>query len=655
MAYGDSTISTDPNTDGVYGKTSVWDGNYVGVWHLPNGSSLTANDSTSKGHNASSIATPSPVAGKIDGGASFNGSSDNIIVNNSSDFNFTSGNFTVETWAYPNFTSGAANAIGFTNFTNRGWYINFDYASSQRISLHLIHASAGDRAIGSATNAWANGSWQSFAFVRTGTNTGALYTNGSSLTIATNNLADAGSETTENMYFGQGGNGSGYFTGYLDEIKISNIVRTADWIKTEYNNQNDPASFYTIGSEASIYHFNYSRSITIDHTKVGTVNNTDQTNFPVLVSLNNAALKDVAHGGKVQSANGYDIYFYSDSAFTTRIPAEIEKYDATNGILNAWVKVGTVSHTIDTTIYMAYGNAGISTDPNLDDTYGKTSVWDSNYKGVWHLPNGTSLSLGDSTSNALNLTNNGSYVTAVAGQIDGGANSPGTYSYATKASPGFTYTTGDTITIEAWIKRVYVNASTYYPALALSKSGGSTTVRNFELDFNGGGVGETTSNSITVHYRNSADTAWTAFWHTTADTDTTAWHHYAVTLTFGTGSTIAIYKDGVALTTASQNGNATPITAGVDTLYLLSADASEFLGGSADEVRLSKGIARSADWIATEYNNQSSPGNIGSPSFYTVSGESYLAHVNIRGGGSATNSNVKIRGGGSGGGSVKFR
>ena len=37
------------------------------------------------------------------------------------------------------------------------------------------------------------------------------------------------------------------YKGVLDEVRISNSVRSADWITTEYNNQNSPATFYGIG------------------------------------------------------------------------------------------------------------------------------------------------------------------------------------------------------------------------------------------------------------------------------------------------------------------------------------------------------------------------------------------------------------------------
>ena len=34
------------------------------------------------------------------------------------------------------------------------------------------------------------------------------------------------------------------FDGIIDELRISNILRSADWIATEYNNQNDPSTFW---------------------------------------------------------------------------------------------------------------------------------------------------------------------------------------------------------------------------------------------------------------------------------------------------------------------------------------------------------------------------------------------------------------------------
>jgi hypothetical protein len=69
----------------------------------------------------------------------------------------------------------------------------------------------------------------------------------------------------------------------------------------------------------------YQRSITIDHTKVP---NTNQSNFPVLISGTYSYLATVANGGNVQNANGYDIIFTSDAACTTKLDHEVETWPA---------------------------------------------------------------------------------------------------------------------------------------------------------------------------------------------------------------------------------------------------------------------------------------------------------------------------------------
>src|SRR5262249_49667263 len=129
--------------------------------------------------------------------------------------------------------------------------------------------------------------------------------------------------------------------------------------------------------------YTYRRTITIDHTKVP---NTDQSNFPVLISGTYSFLKTVGNGGNVQNANGYDVIFTLDSTCGTKLNHEVETYNASTGAVNYWVKVPTLSHTSDTTVYLCYGNASISTDQS-----NKSAVWDANYKGVWHLPNGSTL------------------------------------------------------------------------------------------------------------------------------------------------------------------------------------------------------------------------------------------------------------------------
>jgi len=185
--------------------------------------------------------------------------------------------------------------------------------------------------------------------------------------------------------------------------------------------------------------YGFRRAITIDHTQVP---NTDQANFPVLVSGTFASLATTANGGNVTNANGYDIILTSDAAGTTLLPFEQEVYNPSTGAIVYWVKIPTVSHTSDTVFYLFYGNSSISTSQS-----NKNGVWDSNYVGVWHLPNGSTLNANDSTSNANNGTINGA--TPTNGEIDGAASLNGSNQNITVNKQ---YGLTSNLTFSAWVK-----------------------------------------------------------------------------------------------------------------------------------------------------------------------------------------------------------
>ena len=185
--------------------------------------------------------------------------------------------------------------------------------------------------------------------------------------------------------------GGYYFSGAINEVRVSSIGRSADWIATEYNNQSNPSTFASMGpanppnisglsptsggvgtaiaitgtffgatqgsstvtfngvaatptswSATSItvpvpsgaatgnvvvtvsgipsnnmwftvpgtlaYGYGYQRAITIGHASVP---NTDQLNFPAMVSGAYSYLATTANGGYVTSSSGYDVIFTS--------------------------------------------------------------------------------------------------------------------------------------------------------------------------------------------------------------------------------------------------------------------------------------------------------------------------------------------------------
>ncbi len=190
--------------------------------------------------------------------------------------------------------------------------------------------------------------------------------------------------------------------------------------------------------------YSYERAIAINHTKVP---NSDQTTFPFLFNTTDPLLATVANGGHVQNPNGYDIIFTSDAAGQNPLPYEMEEYNPQTGQAIAWVQIPDLSHTSDTAIYMFYGNSSVAA--SQQDPAG---VWGTSYAGVWHLPNGTSLSANDSTVNENNGTP-GTGVGATAGFIDGGASFSGASSaYITLPSSSAAWNFANDVTVSAWIK-----------------------------------------------------------------------------------------------------------------------------------------------------------------------------------------------------------
>ncbi|MCC6323730.1 hypothetical protein IT400_02970, partial [Candidatus Nomurabacteria bacterium] len=132
------------------------------------------------------------------------------------------------------------------------------------------------------------------------------------------------------------------FTGFTGTIAGSSAlevkgsftaVQTMTWTYTGAITFTSTSTGKNIAFAGSAETFSYKRTITINHTEVI---NTDQTDFPILISGTYSYLKTVANGGNVQNANGYDIGFYSDSSLTTKLKWETERYVATTGEVIYW-------------------------------------------------------------------------------------------------------------------------------------------------------------------------------------------------------------------------------------------------------------------------------------------------------------------------------
>ena len=125
-------------------------------------------------------------------------------------------------------------------------------------------------------------------------------------------------------------------------------------------------------------------------------------------------MRNSNNGGSIQP-DGDDILFIKTDG--TKLSHGIEKYDGSTGQLIAWVKIPSLSSSTDTQFCLYYGNSSCSSQQDV------TNVWDSNYKGVWHLHD----DLLDATSNNNDGTNNGS--SDASGKFGDGQSFPGVNEY----------------------------------------------------------------------------------------------------------------------------------------------------------------------------------------------------------------------------------
>lgn len=349
----------------------------------------------------------------------------------------------------------------------------------------------------------------------------------------------------------------------------------------------------------------YRQKITIDKTQVP---NTNQTNFPVFVDLANMASGFFTHvlsdGGDIRVTTSDEV---------TEVARQVVAISTGGSTGELWVNIPTVATATNTDFYVYYGNAG-ATEPAANATYGSQNTWNANFKGVWHYQETSGTTLSDATAQGNTLTKLAATTPNPAtGKIGGGQDfESGTGDYANRTSAPIVVTSA--YTVETWLNLESLTASRTVVSEGctgggcVGPSGGSPT---WFIKINSSG-------KFLITCKNDSDVGEDSTASTTV-LSTSTWYHLVATRS---GTTLAWYLNGAAdlsqTHTMGSYANTARMAGGAvdrNTTITLSFD------GILDELRMNN-IARSADWIATEYNNQSS-----SSTFYTVGAETTAAGV----------------------------
>ncbi|MFW9784990.1 MAG: DUF2341 domain-containing protein, partial [Candidatus Heimdallarchaeota archaeon] len=430
MYYGNSTMSSQQNPN------SVWNINYKGVWHLKEnpgpGNSGDIKDSTinsNDGTAESSMDSSDQSTGNVNGAIDFDGIDDNINVGSGTSIsNLFNGGGTISVWIFPETWGGAEYGRILDKSTatagDDGWVMCVD-GEADLVDHHLLFYRDFNAQRGLWYTPGDSLSLSDWYYVvvtyddSSKDNTPSIYINGNlqSLTPEPSPQGSPMDDSAQSLYFGDFMGGGRAFNGVIDEVRLSKGMKSSDWIQTEYYNQNDPKSFYSAGRAKSVsghppnaHFFTYYKEFIIDHTLVG--GSSDLLNFPILISRFDKDLHDDVQldGDDIAFSDGISWLDYEMELF-------VQAYNSTHAQLIAWVNIPTLSTSLDTVIRMYYGNSTMGPREN------PTDVWNSNYKGVWHLNEDPT----DPTPQFLDSTVNNNDGTAVnlhasnqtAGIIDG--------------------------------------------------------------------------------------------------------------------------------------------------------------------------------------------------------------------------------------------
>lgn len=244
MCIGNAAVTTDQSN-----RTAVWPPTYKAVYHLYDGTTLSATDSTSNAANGTNTSMTAGT-GQMDGaavGAGSGGVGNPSWIDTGIAPASLLNNLTVSFWAYANAGNNPQSPFGSNEssisgtdrealsvFDNTGpmYWVRVRTTADVTVSGGTFSTTTWHYVVvtydGSTVTLYADG-----ASVSTGAQTGNLYSDPQNFLIGAR-----GKDTT-------GGGGVYAWNGNLDEVRISNSAYSASKIAAEYANQSAPTTFVT--------------------------------------------------------------------------------------------------------------------------------------------------------------------------------------------------------------------------------------------------------------------------------------------------------------------------------------------------------------------------------------------------------------------------
>ena len=243
--YGCASCGPQEN---VYG---VWDDNYVAVYHLHETSGYHNNSAQDAHHSdGDNVAQKGADIGQINGADEFDNADDYVRVPDHADLDAT--DMTVEAWAYPlgRPGTGVTDQIVCHKTSGdpwRSWELDLDDDNdTDNFQVSFAYSDGTSRTTEADTSPQTD-TWYYVVGVKDTTdNEVRIYIDGQDDNASpTSYTSDTYYNGDEQLFIGATSTASQEFNGYIDEVRVSDVERSDDWIATSYNTAQDPASFLT--------------------------------------------------------------------------------------------------------------------------------------------------------------------------------------------------------------------------------------------------------------------------------------------------------------------------------------------------------------------------------------------------------------------------
>ncbi len=340
---------------------TTWDPSAAGVWHLsgdPAGSEPRVDDSTVGNHDGLPVGGMTAVdlvAARIGRGLDFDGVDDRVVT--------------------PSIGLGARDALSMSAWvrldalgsdsvvlTQRsGGTTFFDLSVTAAGAVAATIDTTGSGSVTASGGAVGTGAWHHVA----GVWDGALlhvYLDGAEVDQqpATGQLT----APTDGITIGAAAGAGSPLDGIVDEVRLSTVARSAAWIAAEHSSGAAPSSFAAPGGVQSgtwfdVGAWSYRKPLKISADDVSA----DATDFVFQLAVDDS---DVQAGTQV---DGDDLVVTAGDG-VTRLDHVLENYTAAGGSVRAWVRIPNLSSTVDTDLFLYYGNAAAVNQSDEIGTFG---------------------------------------------------------------------------------------------------------------------------------------------------------------------------------------------------------------------------------------------------------------------------------------------